>query len=140
MQDAIFTHVMKLIPAHLQAQHWANQHTGLLAIGIISDGCHDVFTNIFPHIISTILPFANSESPRLKWALMTTIGLLCTEFEPDIENIYHSQIIPAISNCLTQNNFTRVQSQASACLINYSRGLLVDNGNPDLALTPYCQF
>ncbi|CAG9323812.1 unnamed protein product [Blepharisma stoltei] len=137
LQDAIFPHVMKLIPAQLQAAHWANQHSGILAIGLISDGCHDLITTIFPHVIATVLPFANSDSPRLKWATMTTIGLLCSEFEPEMENIYHAQIIPAICSCLSQSNLSKVQSQAASCLINYSRGLLVENGNPDIALTPY---
>lgn len=29
-----------------------------------------------------IVPFAYNENPRLKFAAVTTLGLLCTEFEP----------------------------------------------------------
>ncbi|CAG9310241.1 unnamed protein product [Blepharisma stoltei] len=137
LQEAIFPYAMQLIPAHLQAPHWANQHTGILAIGIISEGCKPNIRQILPHIISTLTPFANSDSPRLKWAVMTTIGLLCSEFHPELQNAYHFEILSAILSCLSSNNLAKVQAQASASMVNYSKGLLYKNSSKDLALFPY---
>lgn len=128
---------MKLIPAHLQASHWANQHSAILAIGMISAGCRDSIIQILNHLISTVVAFTASESPRLKWASVTTIGLLCSEYNPDLQNTYSSVIIKGVLECLSRKNISKVQIQASACMVNYAKGLLVKNSHPEIALIPY---
>lgn len=84
-----------------------------------------------------ILPFANSTNPRLQWATATTLGLLCSEFEPTIEVTHHSRILPAIVTLMTAPNM-KVQTRGTSALVNYTRGLLAeDETDPAESLTQY---
>ncbi|CAG9329231.1 unnamed protein product [Blepharisma stoltei] len=137
LSNAVFADAMKLISAHLQAQHWANQHSGILAIGLIAEGCHSAINEILPQLMNSLISFTTSELPRLKWAALSAISTFCIEFEPDFQKVYQSQIIAAILNCLALGNLAKVKSQAAICISDYAKGLLSDSANPKTELIPY---
>ena len=115
------------IPEYLKSADWTRQHTGLLTIGMIAEGCHESFSKNLAEILNMLLPYLASENPRLRWAALTSLGLLCSEFEPTIETSYHATIVPAVLSCMSAGNLVKVQTQAVAAMVNYSRGVLADD-------------
>lgn len=115
---------LQTIPAFLKDPDWVKQHTALLTVGFIAEGCHDKFQENLHEILSMITPFATSQSPRLQWAYVTTIGLLSSEFEPSIQSSFHSMIVPALLNIITTTSNIKVQIQAVSALVNFTRGVL----------------
>lgn len=69
--------LLKAIPEYLKSTDWVSQHTGLLTLGFIAEGCHDSYAQNLGEIVGYLLPFTTSEHPRVKWAAMTSIGLIC---------------------------------------------------------------
>lgn len=133
----IFTDVSKLITAQLSATHWANQHTGILAIGLIAQGCSSQIAPILPQTLSSILNFSNSSNPRLKWAALNSLDKFLVVYQSDIQILYHNIIIPSVLACLDDKNCYKVKAQASICIKNYTNGLLSDQNNLKLELLPY---
>ena len=124
--NAILPHLLNLIPTMLQEAQWTVQHTGILALGIIAEGCHKKFEENLAEILNMITPFAGHENPRLKFATLTTLGLLCSEFEPSIQQNHHAQILNAIIPNLA-TGLDKVRTQAVSALINYGRGILSED-------------
>jgi hypothetical protein len=140
--EAVMPVMLQVIPVLLNGSaEWTKQHTGILAIGVIAEGCHKHFEANLAELLSFVLPYTQSQNPRLRWAALTTLGLLLTEFEPTIQLNFHSEVMPRLLTCMTEcanylqtpsaseelavysRAMLRVSTQAAACLINYSRGL-----------------
>lgn len=128
---------LQAIPAFLKDADWAKQHTALLTIGFIAEGCHTKFQENLSELLNMIIPFASSNNPRLVWAFSTTVGLLSTEFEPVIECTYHSIILPALLNILTTNSNIKVLTQTVSALVNFTRGVLTDDNDDKTPVTNY---
>ena len=138
LEESMFTHAMQIIQAHLDAEHWARKHSGILALGMIADGCKELLKPLLSGMFPKVLSFCFDENPRLVWAGITCLGLLCSEFEPELQRFYHPQIVPAILNGL-KNPKSKVQTQAASCMINYCKGLLIEDNDIEVALVPYFQ-
>ena len=120
------------IPEYLKSADWTVQHTGLLAIGMIAEGCHDAYSKNLGEILNMLLPYLASENPRLRWAALTSLGLLCSEFEPTIESTYHASIVPAVLTCMS-GSLVKVHIQAVSAMVNYSRGVIAEDEEVDTA-------
>jgi hypothetical protein len=131
--------IMQLLPSYLDSQDWIRQHTGIITLGIINEGCHDLLATNLSEYLGFFLRFTTHENPRLRWAACTTIGLACSEFEAELVLKQHSLILPAIMNCLGPNNMLKVQTQAACCLENYLRVLVETDEEADAAIVPYAQ-
>ena len=128
---------MQTIPTFLKETDWVKQHTALLTIGFIAEGCHERFNDNLPELITLLTPFATSTNPRLQWAYSTTIGLLCSEFEPRIQCDFHTQIIPSLLTILTTTTNVKVQTQAVSALVNFTRGVLTEDNTDTSPVTTY---
>lgn len=115
---------LQAIPTFLKDSDWVKQHTALLTVGFIAEGCHDKFQENLHEILSMITPFATSHFPRLQWAYSTTIALLSSEFEPSIQSSFHIMIVPSLLNIITSTTNIKVQTQAVSALVNFTRGVL----------------
>jgi len=138
-QQTVLVHFQQLVPLHLRAEDWVKQHTGLLTIGLIAEGCHAAFAAGLGDILGMVLPFLTSPNPRLVWASVTTLGLLCSEFEPTLQYQHHQTVMQALLRAL-EHSCVKVQAQATSALINFTRGLLVDDEETACQyLQPYAQ-
>ena len=117
---------LQTIPTWLKDSDWVKQHTALLTVGFIAEGCHDRFKENMHEILSMISPFATATNVRLQWAYLTTVALLCSEFEPDIQSSFSSVIMPSLLNIMTTSSNVKVTIQAVSALVNFTRGVLAD--------------
>ena len=135
--ESILPFFLQTIPMFLKDTDWVKQHTALLTVGFIAEGCHDRFEKNLGELITMISPFATSQNPRLQWAYATTIGLLCSEFEPSIQQTYHSQIMPLLLAIITTSTNLKAQAQAVSAIVNFTRGVLKDDNEDITSVTTY---
>lgn len=128
---------LQTIPMFLKDQDWVKQHTALLTVGFIAEGCHDRFSENINELLAMIMPFASSTNPRLQWAFSTTLGLLCSEFEPKIQAEYHGIIVPALLNIMATATNVKAQTQAVSALVNFTRGVLTDDDTETTPVSTY---
>lgn len=123
--------LFSLMPSMLSHNDWRYRHTGLISISIIGEGCHKVLQPNLGEIINTILPFFRDPHPRVRWAACNTIGQMSTDFGPEVQNKFHTQILPALAAVMDDKDNPRVQSHAASALINFA-----EHCTPEL-IAPY---
>ena len=121
--DPVYPHAIMLIEAHLNAPHWLHQHTGIIALGMISEGCRESMIGNLEHFITTLCAMSYSENPRLKWAALTSLGLFSTYFAPNLQQKYYDVVLRSIISNLGVGTLPKVMVQALRCSINFCNGL-----------------
>ena len=116
---AILPYLLGSLPNMLKSESWVTVHTALLTIGCIAEGCHDEFEANLEEIVNMVLPFTTSSFPRLQWAAITTLGLLCSELKPVVQTRFHARLVPALLAAFAPANLTRVKTQGASAIINY---------------------
>ena len=109
----------QLVPRYLKSENWVRQHTGLLAIGLIAEGCKESYRSSMGSLLDLIIPFLSSQHQRLRWAALTSLGLLISEFQTLIQTQHSERTLPCILSCLHPDNLLRVMVQAASCLNLY---------------------
>ncbi|OMJ73643.1 hypothetical protein SteCoe_27630 [Stentor coeruleus] len=125
--EAAYPHLIVLIEAHINAAHWLHKHTGILALGLIANDCVKVMKSSLEHYMTILINLSNHEHPRVRWACLTTIGLFCTAFAPEIQKSYAQSVLPIIIRNIKQGNTSKLIIQSLNCIINYTKGLDEDN-------------
>jgi len=60
-------------------------------------------------VASLILGAFADPSPRVRWAAINAVGQLSTDLGPQLQELYHAQIMPALINAMDDNANPRVQ-------------------------------
>ena len=83
--------------------------------------------------VKMMVPFISDEHPRVRYASLNTLGQMCTDFGPTLQEEYHALILPKLMTQLESEQVPKVQAHCCACLINWCEDL-----DPQ-SLTPYIQ-
>ncbi|OMJ86171.1 hypothetical protein SteCoe_12375 [Stentor coeruleus] len=121
--ETAYPHLIILIEAHINAAHWLHKYTGILALGLISSDCAKSIGSCLENYITILINLSSHEHPRVRWACLTTIGLFCTVFAPEIQKSYSQSILSIIIGNIKQNNIKKLRIQALNCIVNYTKGL-----------------
>lgn len=114
MAAVCFTIITQLLGSH----EWNQRHAGLMAISAIGEGCYAVMENQLATVVQMILPFLQDQNGRVRWAACNAVGQLSTDFAPQVQQVYHQQILSALVPCLDALQ-QRVQAHAAAALVNF---------------------
>ena len=106
--------VIELCRGHLSASHWVHQHAGIFSYGIL---CNHSQTYIAE--VAAVIPFLQSQNPRLQWAALTVISSLFIKYPQAIQESY--EVLPTILQ-LMQSPLLKVQFQAVVSLRCYFQG------------------
>lgn len=74
----------------LQSQNWFEQYAGLMALSNLTEEASTHFKKELDQLMLLISPlasqvsFESNQDPRLTYAILTCMALLCAEFHPDI--------------------------------------------------------
>lgn len=121
-----------IIPQFLNNEHsWVHRHAALLALSQIGEGCQKQIEQKLGRVISLALERFRDPHPRVRWAAINCIGQMCTDFGPNIQSEYHGQIVPHLIAVMDDAHNPRVQSHASAAIINFC-----DEASP-VVMQPY---
>ena len=114
--------IRDLVLAHLQSSHWVHQNAGITAYPLtLSEDA------------TPLLVFTES-MPRLQWALLGSLGVLC--METLIINTQHHLLLPAIEYFLT-HPIHKIQIQALSCLSLYCTSIISNELATECSITPY---
>eukprot|EP01119_Soliformovum_irregulare_P006133 TRINITY_DN1791_c0_g1_i1.p1 TRINITY_DN1791_c0_g1~~TRINITY_DN1791_c0_g1_i1.p1 ORF type:complete len:1082 (-),score=281.10 TRINITY_DN1791_c0_g1_i1:40-3285(-) len=108
-----------LLPQLMRDQNWKHRHTALMAISIIGEGCNKQLAPGLAEIIKQILPFFSDSHPRVRWAACNTAGQMASDFGPEFQQNFHSQILPVLVAVMDDRENPRVQSHAASAVINF---------------------
>lgn len=68
---------IKLIVPALGSQDWRDQHAGLVAMAMLSEGASKHFSNELDSIMMAVLPLGASQNTRVVYDVLTCMALLC---------------------------------------------------------------
>lgn len=122
LMDSVYSYVMVMVEAHLKAPHWVHQHTGIVSIGLVSEGCKESMAPCLPQLVPSLCNYAYSDNQRIKWAALTSLALCCTYFSPSIQISYHNIIMPCFMQSFSQTNLAKVTTQGLKSVINFCNG------------------
>lgn len=115
----------QLIPRYLKSEDWVRQHTGILAIGLIGEGCKETYKGSMGSLLDLVLPFTASQYQRLRWAALTSLGLLIGQFHPLVQTQFAERTLMCVLACMQEGNVLRVITQAASCLNMYTSGFIL---------------
>lgn len=104
---------------------WAARHAALIAIGQVAE--HGPST-LEPHLAilaSLLSACAAAPEPRLRWASIYCVGLLCDQFEALGETM-HATLMPLLLATVTDAQ-PRVQAAANLAVVNLSGSMLEED-------------
>lgn len=115
---------MALIPQLLSSDDWIKVHAGLIALGFMTQGCKDLFKTNILEVLKYISTGLDHTNPRVRYAALTALGMLCEELAPTVQKKFHSNIIPALCKLMSnEESSVRVKTQSCSALVNFLRGL-----------------
>lgn len=97
---------------------WKQRHAALMAISQSGEGCAKQLQRQLAEVVRMVVANLVDAHARVRWAAVNTIGQMCTDFGPEMQETYHAQLLPAV--CAVMDDASpRVQSHAASALINF---------------------
>lgn len=106
------------ITAALSSQHSNEQHAGLTAMAVLTEGCQEIFKNELSNILALITPLVETTNPRVLNDVIVVFGYLCEEFCPELQTSYSSLVLNLIVKCL-QHPMPKLRMNGVKCIQNY---------------------
>ena len=125
------------ITAALSSPKSNEQHAGLTAMAVLTEGCHDIFKNELPNILALITPLVETPNPRVLNDVIVVFGYLCDEFCPDIQTTYSTLVLNLIVKCL-RHPMPKLQMNGVKCIQNYC-SRLDEHKEQAATITPFME-
>ena len=81
-------------------------------------------------VCDQVMPFTGDADPRVQYAALTALGMLCSDQQPMIQLHRHEVIVPALRRCMASTS-ARVRAHAAGALVNFLEGSF------DQLMSPY---
>jgi hypothetical protein len=107
------------LPGLLTSAEWKHRYVGLMIISLIGEGCAQQMEPLLPKLVPMLFNAFTDAHPRVRWAVANTIGRLATDFAPEFQEAYYSELLPRVLMLFDDKANPRVQSHAAACLVNW---------------------
>ncbi|KAJ6236712.1 karyopherin (importin) beta 3 [Anaeramoeba flamelloides] len=137
--EYLFPHVSKLLPDLLtNSNNWKHQIGGLQLLSTISDGCRLGMLDELKAILQIVLPYLQNKNDRIRHSAIKCLGHLSKDLSPNLQNEYHSDIIPALIEIIANdsNNFNR--SETVNTIISFVDPIDSSNENDLQNIIIYC--
>jgi len=106
-------------------EDWKHKYAGLMAIAMLVEGSNQHFEKDFDNLMSLFLPTLNHNHPKVSYASLTCLALLCDEYTPKLQKDYHQQVMSAILPLMvSENAHIKIKTRAISCMVNFARELL----------------
>jgi len=114
MVPVLFEKIQQLI----KSPDWKQRHAALMAISQSGEGCEKQMAANLQQIVTMIVGHFRDAHPRVRWAAINTVGQMCTDFGPDLQESLHQLVLPALIATM-DDGCKRVQAHAAAAVINF---------------------
>mmetsp|Transcript_21921 Transcript_21921/g.43521 ORF Transcript_21921/g.43521 Transcript_21921/m.43521 type:complete len:1087 (-) Transcript_21921:464-3724(-) len=114
MGPVVFPLISDFVSKNSEPGEWKWRHAGLRAMSQVGEVLP--FERIpFPELLA----FTADPHPRVRFAALQCVGQLCSDFEPELQDQYHAQVVPALLTSLQDSAHPRNQRHAAAALFNF---------------------
>ena len=131
------------IQRYLQSQNWIEVQAAFTAIASISEGCKKMYKENLLTLLNYISNGLVHEHPRVRHSALIAFAAVMKETAPKAQKDYTNNILPGLAVLMTDKETSiKVKSQACIAMVEYLRGLLVENRDQDestLILQPYSE-
>ena len=121
----------KLLPPMLQNSDWKQRYAALQTMCIMGEGCNAEVGEEMGAFVQLLLPYFSDPHPRVRYTAFNTLGQMCTDFGPFLQEEFHIELMPRLLQQLESETVPKVQSHACACIVNWCENL------DPLELAPY---
>lgn len=111
--------IVNMINQLLASPDWRHRHAAMMSISIIGEGCEATLRPHLRDVINLVLPRFSDPHERVRWAACNTAGQLSTDFGPQLQQQFHSEILPAYVRLMDDLQNPRVQSHAASAIVNW---------------------
>ncbi len=122
-----------VLPNLMRSQNWKQRYAALQTMCIMGEGCNEQVSDDLEGFVKMMVPFISDEHPRVRYASLNTLGQMCTDFGPVLQEEYHALILPRLLTQMETEQVPKVQAHCCAVLINWCEDL-----DPQ-SLGPYIQ-
>lgn len=125
----LFAKYGPMIVEGLNSSSWKAQYTAMLFVGLLCEGTKQHFKNDLPGLLSLILPYLKTSSTKVLHGCLAAVGLLCSEYKPEIQKNYYKTILPELIRLMDANGAfePKISGRAASCLINFARELITQD-------------
>ena len=102
----------------IKSENWKHRHAALMAISQSGEGCEAEMRAMLEQIITMVAGHFTDPHPRVRWAAINTVGQMCTDFGPKLQEDLHQIVLPALIRTM-DDGCNRVQAHAAASIINF---------------------
>ena len=108
------------IQQYLTSSQVEHQHAGLVAMALLTEGCHESFKSELSNVMAMITPLMNSNDPRVMHDILMAMGYFAEEFAPELQQNYGDMILQFVIKAL-QFPALKTQFKAVQCLQNFEK-------------------
>lgn len=110
--------ILEQVQVFAQSADWKQRHAALMAISQGGEGCASQLRRQLNNVVAMVVANLADTHARVRWAAVNTIGQLCTDFGPELQEAYHAELLPALCRAMDDASF-RVQGHAASAIINF---------------------
>ena len=134
---------VKYIQKFLQSQNWIEIHAGFFVLACMAEGCSKVFNSHLLELMNFISTGLVNAHPRVRYAALVAFCALLKETAPKPQKEYTNNILTGLATLMSEKESSlKVKAQACKVLVEFLRGLLVENKDQDencSILQPYSE-
>ena len=123
VKENLFQVLMQVVNPLLRSSFWIHQQAGIQALGLVSEHCGESLLNGLDGFVEVALKHARDESPRLRCAALSCLGLFCTYLSPAINERFCGRVLEVIVENLACGFSDKVVVKAARCLINFCESI-----------------
>lgn len=112
---------------------------GFIFLGQISEACKKSFLTNLDDVARMSVSGFQSPNPRVKYDALQSTGLLLADLAPTFQRKFHQDLIPAIINMMNTETHLKMQTQATACMTSFIRGLIDEETADDSDVNVECK-
>lgn len=91
---------------------------------MVSDTCSEAFKKNMDDVMKMSAAGLMDAHPRVRYQAMTALGLLLNELQPTAQKKYHADLMNALLSLMVQEEYIKMKTQATSCMVNFVRGLI----------------
>ena len=94
-----------------------------MLMGLIAEACKTSMMKNMNEAMKLACSGLVDANPRVRYAGLTCLALLLTEFSPKTQKKFHGDLMPVLIQMMTNESLIKLQTQAVSTVINFVKGL-----------------
>jgi hypothetical protein len=136
-EKTIMVPCSQIIQTCIKSAKWEERQAGYMLMGLIAESCKESMMKNMDEAMKIACAGIMDENPRVRYSGLSCLALLLTELSPKAQKKFHSELMPVLMKMMTEENLIKMQSHTVSTIINFARGLIVEDNDEDEDATTY---